>query len=140
MLSRYLEEVVAIQCLVLRADPFPAPEATHVTSGGLVSLVPIFHAFVLLAALEALALALQTPGLINTVTRLICIAPFLGASIFVISNEAYIVQFTNRIASQGPSEIAKRRQSAKLFALVSVVGGIASLCFLILLQGHRNAT
>jgi hypothetical protein len=140
MLSRYLEEVVAIQCLVLGPDPFPAPEATHVTSSGLVSLIPIFHAFVLLAALEALARALKAPGLVNIVTRFICIAPFLGASIFIISNQAYIVQFKNRIASYGPGEIAKRRQSARLFAFVSVAAGVASLLLLILIQGQRNAT
>jgi hypothetical protein len=137
--SRYLDEVVAIQCLVVGPDPYPAPEATHVTSGGLVSLVPILHGVVLLAALEAMALAIQAPEIVNTFTRCLCIAPFLGATIFIISNEAYIVQFKARVAGYGPGEIAKRRYSAKVFALASVAGGFASLFFLIYIQAYRNA-
>jgi hypothetical protein len=140
VLSRYLEEVVAIQCLVLGPDPYPAPEVTHVTSGGLVSLVPILHGLVLVAALEAMALAFQATDLVNMFTRFVCIAPFIGASIFIVSNEAYIVQFKARIAGQSQGEIAKRRQSARVFALASVVSGAASLLFLVFVQAQLNVT
>ena len=140
MLSRYLEEVVAIQCLVLGPDPFPAPEATHDASGRLVSLLPILHAFVLLAALEAAALVLQAPALVNMGTRFVCIAPFIAVSIFVLSNEAYINQFKTRIAGLGPDEVTSRRQSAKAFAVISVVGGVGSMLYLAFVHAHRNAT
>jgi hypothetical protein len=103
-------------------------------------LVPILHAFVLLAAFEAAALMLHVPALINMGTRLVCIAPFIGASIFVLSNEAYVDQFKTRIAGLAPDEVANRRQSARLFALVSVVGGVGSLLFLVFVQMQRSAT
>ena len=140
MLSRYLDQLVAIQCLVLGPDPHAVPEVTHLSSGRLVSLVPILNGFVLLASLEAMALAIQAPDIVNTFTRFLCLAPFFCASVFIISNEAYIVQYKARLAGYGPSEIAKRRHSAKIFALASVAGGVASMFFLMFVQAHRNAT
>jgi len=140
MLSRYIDELVSIQCLLLGPDHSLFREQTHVTSSGLVSIVPILHAFLLLAVLESCAQAFQVPGLVNVFTRFLCIAPFVAASLFLISNEAYIIQFKARIGALGQGELAKRRQSAKLFAFVSVAGGIAALWTLILSQGHRVAT
>ncbi len=139
MVSRYLDEVVAIQCLVFGPDPYPAAEVTHISSGGLVSIVPILHGLVLVAALEAIALAIQAPAMVNTFTRFICIAPFLGVSIFIVWNESYIVRFKARLSGYGPAEIAKRRHSAKVFALASVAGGVASLLFLFYVLAYRNA-
>jgi len=140
VISRYLQELVALQCLVLRPDPLPAPEETRLTSSGLAALVPLLHALVPLAALEMSAQVFQAPGLVNVLTRFLCVSPFVGASIFLISNEAYIVQFKQGIAGHSPDEIARRRKSARHFALVSVAGGLASLWFLSLAQGQRNAT
>jgi hypothetical protein len=139
MFSRYLEEVVAIQCLLLGPQSGVAGDYAYLVSGKLASLIPLLHSFILLAALEAFALTLHAPSIVNMATRFVCIAPFVVIGVFLVSNEAYASAFTNRIVTLGPDEMSARRRSARLFAIISVAAGIASFVFLIFVEGMRNA-
>ncbi len=139
-LSRYLELLATAQFYRSEQGQYSTDESAFFFSGLVMSFIPILHAVVALAAIEALASALHVGHTGSWGVRLLICAPFLAASIWVGSNATYLQVLRSKIRADQPAAAAQRHRESKYFVVGSYILGVTSFVYLATLQAMMHGT